>query len=200
MISFWRPPCWLVTDTVSLSPQAKVQEDMTDYTITLHSASITPFVWLDVENIPGRFSSNGFLMVSRNVTVSFHPWCPTSVTELSKSLTITSLRDVYWPETSQTPCWGSPKCGRSSWEKWWLFKCPFKKFLLKIFLTLWIFERQKDIFEAGEVDTLCHSFLLSVWTYFVGKQKLFFLIEAEKLRPPWDTNSPLKISKQRKLF
>lgn len=84
-----------MTDTVSLSLQAKVHEDKTDYTITLHSAAVAPFVWLDVGNIPGRFSSNGFLMVSRNVTVSFNPWRPTSVAELSKSLTITSLRDVY---------------------------------------------------------------------------------------------------------
>nr|XP_046269073.1 beta-mannosidase isoform X2 [Scatophagus argus] len=74
---------------------AKVQEDKTGYAITLRSASVAPFVWLDVGNIPGRFSSNGFLMVSRNRTVSFNAWRPTSVAELSTSLTITSLVDVY---------------------------------------------------------------------------------------------------------
>nr|XP_020459774.1 beta-mannosidase isoform X2 [Monopterus albus] len=74
---------------------AKVQEDKSGYTVTLHSASVAPFVWLDVGNIPGQFSSNGFLMVSRNITVAFNAWRPTSVTELSKSLTITSLMDVY---------------------------------------------------------------------------------------------------------
>uniref|UniRef100_A0A8C4NSL6 Beta-mannosidase n=1 Tax=Dicentrarchus labrax TaxID=13489 RepID=A0A8C4NSL6_DICLA len=67
----------------------------TGYTVTLHSASVAPFVWLDVGNIPGRFSSNGFLMASRNRTVSFTAWRPTSVAELSRSLTVTSLRDVY---------------------------------------------------------------------------------------------------------
>uniref|UniRef100_A0A8C4NSR8 Beta-mannosidase n=1 Tax=Dicentrarchus labrax TaxID=13489 RepID=A0A8C4NSR8_DICLA len=72
-----------------------VQEDKTGYTVTLHSASVAPFVWLDVGNIPGRFSSNGFLMASRNRTVSFTAWRPTSVAELSRSLTVTSLRDVY---------------------------------------------------------------------------------------------------------
>ncbi|XP_037603311.1 beta-mannosidase isoform X1 [Sebastes umbrosus] len=71
------------------------QEDETGYSVTLHSASVAPFVWLDVGNIPGRFSSNGFLMVSRNRTVGFNAWRPTNVTELSRSLTITSLRDVY---------------------------------------------------------------------------------------------------------
>lgn len=85
----------LMTDTVTLSLQATVQEDKSNYTITLHSASIAPFVWLDVGNIPGRFSSNGFLMVSGRVTVSFKPWRPTSVAELSDSLSVTSLRDVY---------------------------------------------------------------------------------------------------------
>ncbi|KAM3594016.1 uncharacterized protein V6R79_000676 [Siganus canaliculatus] len=74
---------------------AKVQEDGTGFSVTLHSASVAPFVWLDVGNIPGRFSSNGFLMVSRNRTVSFNTWGSTSAAELSRSLTITSLRDVY---------------------------------------------------------------------------------------------------------
>ncbi|XP_047466185.1 beta-mannosidase [Mugil cephalus] len=74
---------------------AKVQEDQDDFTVTLHSASVAPFVWLDVGNVPGRFSSNGFLMVSRNQTVSFYAWRPTSVAELSASLTVTSLMDVY---------------------------------------------------------------------------------------------------------
>lgn len=80
---------------VSLSLQAKVQEDKSGYTVTLHSDAVAPFVWLDVGSIPGRFSSNGFLMVSRNTTVSFNAWGPTSVAVLSKSLTITSLRDIY---------------------------------------------------------------------------------------------------------
>lgn len=74
---------------------AKVQEDESGFTVTLHSAAVAPFVWLDVGSVPGRFSSNGFLMVSRNVTVGFSAWRPTSVAELSASLTITSLTDVY---------------------------------------------------------------------------------------------------------
>ncbi|KAF1374461.1 hypothetical protein PFLUV_G00229340 [Perca fluviatilis] len=74
---------------------AMVQQDKSGYSVTLHSASVAPFVWLDVGNIPGRFSSNGFLMLTRNRTVSFTAWRNTSVAELSRSLTITSLRDVY---------------------------------------------------------------------------------------------------------
>ncbi|KAF3845161.1 hypothetical protein F7725_008324 [Dissostichus mawsoni] len=74
---------------------ASVQEDKSLLTITLHSFAVAPFVWLDVGNIPGRFSSNGFLMLSANTTVSFNAWRPTSAAELSKVLTITSLADVY---------------------------------------------------------------------------------------------------------
>uniref|UniRef100_A0A672HV28 Beta-mannosidase n=1 Tax=Salarias fasciatus TaxID=181472 RepID=A0A672HV28_SALFA len=74
---------------------AKVQEDERGFTVSLRSAAVAPFVWLDVGSVPGRFSSNGFLMVSRNVTVGFNAWRPTSVAELSASLTVTSLTDVY---------------------------------------------------------------------------------------------------------
>uniref|UniRef100_H3C1U4 Beta-mannosidase n=1 Tax=Tetraodon nigroviridis TaxID=99883 RepID=H3C1U4_TETNG len=74
---------------------AKVHEDETGYHVTLHAAAAAPFVWLDVGDIPGRFSSNGFLMVSRNRTVTFHAWLPTSVAELAQSLSVRSLRDVY---------------------------------------------------------------------------------------------------------
>ncbi|XP_061599990.1 beta-mannosidase [Cololabis saira] len=74
---------------------AKVGEDEGGFTVTLRSDAVAAFVWLDVGDVPGRFSSNGFMMVSRNQTVTFDPWRPTSVAELSRSLTVTSLRDVY---------------------------------------------------------------------------------------------------------
>lgn len=73
----------------------KVQEGQGDFIFTLHSNAVAPFVWLDVGDLPGRFSNNGFLMVSRNKTVSFNAWRPTSITELTASLTVTSLTDVY---------------------------------------------------------------------------------------------------------
>ncbi|KAM9842549.1 beta-mannosidase [Aulostomus maculatus] len=74
---------------------ARVEEQKTGYTVTLHSSCVAPFVWLDVANIPGRFSSNGFLMVSRTRTVTFNAWTPSSRAELAAALTITSLTDVY---------------------------------------------------------------------------------------------------------
>lgn len=74
---------------------ATVQEAETGLTVTLRSASVAPFVWLDAGDVAGRFSANGFLMVSRNATVAFTAWRPTGAAELSRSLTVTSLADVY---------------------------------------------------------------------------------------------------------
>lgn len=64
-------------------------------TVTLHSAAVAAFVWLDVGSVPGRFDSNGFLLVERNRTLAFSAWRPTSVAELTASIKVTSLRDVY---------------------------------------------------------------------------------------------------------
>lgn len=75
--------------------QVEVREDGTGYLMSLRSAAVAPFVWLDVGGIAGRFSSNGFLMVTRNQTVTFQAWQPTSVAELTRALSVKSLRDVY---------------------------------------------------------------------------------------------------------
>lgn len=55
-------------------------------------------------------------MLSRNKTVGFEPWRPTSAAELSRSLTVTTLRDVYWPGTrGGAGCCPEPEC----WWKFW---------------------------------------------------------------------------------
>ena len=72
-----------------------MRKDEEAFRVVLQSDAIAAFVWLDVGTVPGRFSSNGFLMVDRNITVSFYPWRETDVTELSESLFVTTLRDVY---------------------------------------------------------------------------------------------------------
>ncbi|XP_019909909.2 beta-mannosidase isoform X2 [Esox lucius] len=71
------------------------QDEVRRYTINLRSSAVAAFVWLDALDVPGRFSTNGFLMVTRNRTVTFDPWGPTSTKQLVQALTITSLRDVY---------------------------------------------------------------------------------------------------------
>uniref|UniRef100_A0A8C6SKE6 Beta-mannosidase n=1 Tax=Neogobius melanostomus TaxID=47308 RepID=A0A8C6SKE6_9GOBI len=74
---------------------AKVWKHNEAFIVFLQSDAIAPFVWLDVGTVLGRFSANGFLMATSNITVSFYPWRPTNITELSQSLLITTLRDVY---------------------------------------------------------------------------------------------------------
>ncbi|XP_072898425.1 beta-mannosidase isoform X2 [Hemitrygon akajei] len=65
------------------------------YMINLQTNSIAPYLWLDVGNISGRFSDNGFLMWEKNKQLSFIPWSSTSMSKLRKSLTIHTLQDVY---------------------------------------------------------------------------------------------------------
>lgn len=75
--------------------KASVEPDGDAFAFTLHCEVVAVFVWLDVEDVAGRFESNGFLLLSQKQTVRFFPWRPTTVVELSKKLHITSLRDVY---------------------------------------------------------------------------------------------------------
>ncbi|XP_077587107.1 beta-mannosidase isoform X2 [Stigmatopora nigra] len=73
----------------------KVRGDETELLVDVHSQAVAPFVWLDAGNVEGRFSRNGFLMLSRNKTVTFHPDRNTSVAQFSLALTVTSLSDLY---------------------------------------------------------------------------------------------------------
>lgn len=65
------------------------------FVFDLRTSAIAPFVWLDVGNIPGRFSDNGFLMIEKMRSVLFYPWKLTSKSELQQAFTVTSLTDTY---------------------------------------------------------------------------------------------------------
>uniref|UniRef100_A0A671DUE6 Beta-mannosidase n=1 Tax=Rhinolophus ferrumequinum TaxID=59479 RepID=A0A671DUE6_RHIFE len=69
------------------------QEDT--FVFDLETSAVAPFVWLDVGNVPGRFSDNGFLMTEKTRTIFFYPWKPTSMSELEQSFRVTSLTDIY---------------------------------------------------------------------------------------------------------
>ncbi|CAH2301236.1 beta-mannosidase isoform X1 [Pelobates cultripes] len=72
-----------------------ITQDKMVYVFTMVTSSIAPFVWLDVWDIPGRFSNNGFLLVEEKTSVCFYPWDSTTVEELEKALHVTTLRDIY---------------------------------------------------------------------------------------------------------
>ncbi|XP_015717580.1 beta-mannosidase isoform X2 [Coturnix japonica] len=79
-------------EKTQLSATVSQQDDV--YIFDLQTTAIAPFVTLDVGSIKGRFSDNGFLMMEKKKVVIFYPWEPTSVEELEKSFTLTSLMDV----------------------------------------------------------------------------------------------------------
>lgn len=68
---------------------------MQNFVVTLYCSFPAVYVWLDVDDIPGDFNVNGFLMLSKNSTVTFGAWRPTTAKEITANLHITSLRDVY---------------------------------------------------------------------------------------------------------
>ena len=77
---------------VSVTP---VPKDSTTFSILLSSTEIAPFVWLEAEDISGRFSENGFLMLQKKKIIKFHAWENVKADKLNSSLTVRSLMDVY---------------------------------------------------------------------------------------------------------
>ncbi|XP_067685962.1 beta-mannosidase-like [Haliotis asinina] len=67
----------------------------TEFEVTVASNRIAPFVWLDAVGISGRFSDNGFLMVTPSRTVTFTSWDPVDLDTVKQSLKTKSLMDVY---------------------------------------------------------------------------------------------------------
>ncbi|XP_005406305.1 PREDICTED: beta-mannosidase [Chinchilla lanigera] len=74
---------------------ATISQQGDTFAFDLETSAVAPFVWLDVGSVPGRFSDNGFLMTNKTQTVLFHPWAPTSKSDLQRSLRVTSLMDIY---------------------------------------------------------------------------------------------------------
>ncbi|RXN06765.1 beta-mannosidase isoform X1 [Labeo rohita] len=73
----------------------KDTEVVLNFFVTLHCSFPAVYVWLDVDDIPGHFDVNGFLMLSKKATVIFGAWRNTTAEEITANLHITSLRDVY---------------------------------------------------------------------------------------------------------
>ncbi|GBM74427.1 Beta-mannosidase [Araneus ventricosus] len=70
--------------------------EVSDFTfnISLNTNAIAPFVWLEVGNIPGRFSDNGFLLISETMNVSFFSKEPTKIADITNNLNVMSLKDT----------------------------------------------------------------------------------------------------------
>lgn len=62
--------------------------------LMLKTDAVTAFVWLDTPNIPGRFSQNGFLLVTPEIKITFYSYHPVGVMDFKNALKITALQHI----------------------------------------------------------------------------------------------------------
>ena len=60
----------------------------------LKTDAVTAFVWLDVSNIPGYFSKNGFLLITPEIEITFYSPHPVGVTAFKNALKIKALQNI----------------------------------------------------------------------------------------------------------
>ena len=59
------------------------------------SEKLALFVWLEVGNLAGRFSENGFHLLQGKKEIIFHAFQAVEVKDITKNLVITSLSRIY---------------------------------------------------------------------------------------------------------
>lgn len=71
-------------------------EVMSSFSIQLVADNLALFVWLEVPDVKGWFSDNGFLMVDSSATLMYHTFdLQMTSDEVMSSIEIKSLFDVY---------------------------------------------------------------------------------------------------------
>ncbi|KAK7109883.1 beta-mannosidase-like [Littorina saxatilis] len=84
----------LPSTTVTITTVSQISPR--EFTITLTTDAIAPFVWLEAGSMMGRFSDNGFLLVKMTFTVTFTAWRDDVDSHTLRSqLSVLSLMDVY---------------------------------------------------------------------------------------------------------
>lgn len=71
------------------------QDSAREFTVTVSTNAIALFVWLESADILGRFSDNGFLMLTPKTTLKFYAWQEVDYATLHASMTVHCLTDVY---------------------------------------------------------------------------------------------------------
>ncbi|GFU32736.1 beta-mannosidase [Nephila pilipes] len=64
------------------------------FNIALKTNTVAPFVWLEVENTPGRFSDNGFILVQEKINILFYSRKNIRGEDIIKNLNIMSLKET----------------------------------------------------------------------------------------------------------
>ncbi|ESO86231.1 hypothetical protein LOTGIDRAFT_176024 [Lottia gigantea] len=83
----------LTVSGVSMSNVKKMSP--TEFTVTLTTNHIAPFVWINSRGISGRFSDNGFIMKDPQLQLTFTSWQPVDLKTFTYSLSVQSLMDIY---------------------------------------------------------------------------------------------------------
>ncbi|XP_014205962.1 beta-mannosidase [Copidosoma floridanum] len=65
-----------------------------DFEVEVMSNNLALFVWLELGNIPGQFSENGFHVLNHKKTIHFHSSQPVAAQEVTKNLVVTSLSRI----------------------------------------------------------------------------------------------------------
>lgn len=66
-----------------------------DFKLVLSTDNITLFVWLEVGNVRGHFSENGFHMFEQRKEIIFHAHEATTAKIFKDNIKITTLSDIY---------------------------------------------------------------------------------------------------------
>ena len=76
------------------------------FTIVLSAQAPAPFTWLETtNNIRGRFSDNGFLLLPGSVSVTFTADSDTTVGDVEHALIVSSLYHVYQADDGGSKKW-----------------------------------------------------------------------------------------------
>ncbi|XP_042909002.1 beta-mannosidase isoform X1 [Parasteatoda tepidariorum] len=78
----------------SISGPFKTESSDCSYKISLTTDYVAPFVWLEMSDIPGRFSENGFFLINYKADVTFYSKnCPKK-SDITENLTVMSLKNT----------------------------------------------------------------------------------------------------------
>lgn len=69
--------------------------DGATFSVSIRTSAISAFTWLEAVGISGRFSDNGFLMTSSDMTLTYYAWQSTTAEDLLSAIKVTTLFDTY---------------------------------------------------------------------------------------------------------
>ncbi|XP_011498870.1 PREDICTED: beta-mannosidase [Ceratosolen solmsi marchali] len=84
----------LPNDSITIDIQFKGDSKL-DFQIEIVSQNMALFVWLEIGNVGGYFSENGFHVLQGKKSINFHAFKATTIAHINKNLIVTSLSRIY---------------------------------------------------------------------------------------------------------